>query len=813
MDGRPPSPRHLEPPRHRHRPSKLAKFHLASSHCKGKAKWFSLHNEEDQEEHLSLQVEGYHFTEEAHLVATLQATSVKERNRFGGIFRDHVVDTRRYLDHVRESTAGMQGRPVKLFTNHFRVTSRPQQVTYKYNIDYMPDIEDGKVRTELLLQHKALIGKCHIFDGSSLLLPHKLLSPKMELVSLLKKQVVKVTIEFTSELTPTSPDCLRYYNILFRRILKMMELEQVGRNYYNKREATEFSDHNLVIWPGYVTSILEYETSITLCADVNHKLVRMQTAYDLISALRDGFPAKQDLREQVSKQLVGSIVSTIFNNKTYRVDDINWEETPRTTFKTSDGAEITFVEYYKTRYDQAVTELNQPLLISKGKWKKSQQDTPREPVLLVPQLCNLTGLTDDLRKNYRVMRDLALHMRLDPEKRQHELQKFMNAIQSNKEVQQELQLWDLKFDASFLSFSGRILKEVRIFQGRREIGQKRQEVDPYSSFLDVASSSPSTVVASWTVSLLLSFKVVCVLSSEKKDLYDSIKQYLCVSCPIPSQCVIARTLDKPQTLMTIATKLAQQMNCKMGGALWKVDTGLQNAMFIGIDCFHDIVHRRKSIAGFVSSINQELTQWFSQCLFQESGQELVNGLKACLEAALKLWLKHNLFLPQAIIVYRDGVGDGQLQALLDHEVPQIESSLKSVYPEDSGVKLTFIVVKKRINTRFFVESEGRLRNPLPGTVIDVEVTKGQWYDFFIVSQSVKDGTVTPTHYNVIHDTVRFTPDRIQCLTYRLCHMYYNLPGVIRVPAPCHYAHKLAYLVGQSIHQEPHHSLANRLFYL
>lgn len=48
------------------------------------------------------------------------------------------------------------------------------------------------------------------------------------------------------------------------------------------------------------------------------------------------------------------------------------------------------------------------------------------------------------------------------------------------------------------------------------------------------------------------------------------------------------------------------------------------------------------------------------------------------------------------------------------------------------------------------------------------------YDFFIVSQSVKDGTVTPTHYNVIHDTVHFTPDGIQCLTYRLCHMYYNL---------------------------------------
>lgn len=45
-------------------------------------------------------------------------------------------------------------------------------------------------------------------------------SQKMELVSLLRKQVVKVTIEFTSELMPTSPDCLRYYNILFRRFVR-----------------------------------------------------------------------------------------------------------------------------------------------------------------------------------------------------------------------------------------------------------------------------------------------------------------------------------------------------------------------------------------------------------------------------------------------------------------------------------------------------------------------------------------------------------------------------------------------------------------
>lgn len=40
-----------------------------------------------------------------------------------------------------------------------------------------------------------------------------------------------------------------------------------------------------------------------------------------------------------------------------------------------------------------------------------------------------------------------------------------------------------------------------------------------------------------------------------------------------------------------------------------------------------------------------------------------------------------------------------------------------------------------------------------------------------------------------------------------------LQGVIRVPAPCQYAHKLAFLVGQSIHREPNLSLSSRLYYL
>lgn len=58
------------------------------------------------------------------------------------------------------------------------------------------------------------------------------------------------------------------------------------------------------------------------------------------------------------------------------------------------------------------------------------------------------------------------------------------------------------------------------------------------------------------------------------------------------------------------------------------------------------------------------------------------------------------------------------------------------------------------------------------------------YDFFLVSQHVRQGTVTPTHYNVVHDESGLKPDHMQRLAYKLTHMYYNWPGTIRVPAPC-----------------------------
>ena len=70
--------------------------------------------------------------------------------------------------------------------------------------------------------------------------------------------------------------------------------------------------------------------------------------------------------------------------------------------------------------------------------------------------------------------------------------------------------------------------------------------------------------------------------------------------------------------------------------------------------------------------------------------------------------------------------------------------------------------------RFFTNPKsGQADNPPPGTVVDDVVTLPERHDFFLISQSVRQGTVNPTSYNIIHNESGLTPDILQRLTYKV----------------------------------------------
>ena len=116
--------------------------------------------------------------------------------------------------------------------------------------------------------------------------------------------------------------------------------------------------------------------------------------------------------------------------------------------------------------------------------------------------------------------------------------------------------------------------------------------------------------------------------------------------------------------------------------------------------------------------------------------------------------------------------------------------------------------------RFFLKCEGSFVNPEPGTVVDTTVTRPEYQDYFLIAQSTNQGTISPTHYNVIHDQSEYNLSIHQSLAFKLCHLYYNWQGTVKVPAPCQYAHKLAYQVGENLgHSPPHPQLALKMHYL
>ncbi|XP_026177345.1 piwi-like protein 1 [Mastacembelus armatus] len=802
------------------------------------------------------------FSAEAvlQISAGFQQVKLGERGGRRRDFHDTGIYTRQAMEHVKESKSGTTGSAIQLKANFFRILSRPQWVLYQYHVDFNPPVESRRLRYVLLFQHEETLGSARSFDGALLFMPHRLHNKETVLCSEMRNgEKVQITVTLTNELPPTSPVCIQFYNIIFRRILRILNMQQIGRNYYNPSDPLNIPQHRLTIWPGYTTTILRYESSIMMCTDVSHKVLRSETVLDVMFNLRQQY-GDDRFTDICTKELVGLIVLTKYNNKTYRIDDIAWNQTPSNTFKRGD-TEVSFMNYYKAQYGLEIQDEYQVLLVSYVK-KMSPAGGPHPgPALLIPELCYLTGLTDKMRTDRNIMKDLSVHTRLSPDQRERRLNSFVTNIQRNADAQAELDKWGLRFDKELLNLTGRVLPAERIFQGSRSYEYNPVGADwaremrgiplisapPLSNWLIFHTrrnsheaqsllqtlmkvSGPLGVRIDRAVmieyedrqeSLLRSLKhnvgpqthiVVVVLSSSMKDKYECVKKYLCVDCPTPSQCVLARTISKPQALMTVATKILLQIACKMGGELWSVEIPLKQLMVVGIDCYHDTTAGKRSIGALVASLNQSMTRWFSKCVLQQKGQEIMDSLKMALRAALKDYLKFNNCLPSRIVVYRDGVGDGQLHSVVSYEVAQIMDSISSM-GHDYMPKLSVVVVKKRISSRFFTLINNKVNNPPPGTVIDSEVTRPEWYDFYIVSQAVRSGSVSPTHYNVVYDTSGLKPDHMQRLTYKLCHMYYNWQGVIRVPAPCQYAHKLAFLVGQSIHKEPNVQLDDLLFYL
>lgn len=102
----------------------------------------------------------------------------------------------------------------------------------------------------------------------------------------------------------------------------------------------------LELWPGYATSIRQHDGGTMMCTEITWKVLRNETALDVIKQLHNQYSA--DYKNRLKDEILGVVVMTGYNNRTYRVDDVDFNSTPLSSFQMKDGSSITFMEYYQT---------------------------------------------------------------------------------------------------------------------------------------------------------------------------------------------------------------------------------------------------------------------------------------------------------------------------------------------------------------------------------------------------------------------------------------------------------------------------------
>jgi aubergine len=101
------------------------------------------------------------------------------------------------------------------------------------------------------------------------------------------------------------------------------------------------------------------------------------------------------------------------------------------------------------------------MLISRAK-ARDLRAGQNELMALVPELCRTTGLTDEMRANFRLMKAMSDHTRLSPDLRIKRLMVFNNRLNSTPESLQVLEDWQMRLDNRLVEFPGRIIKKQTI---------------------------------------------------------------------------------------------------------------------------------------------------------------------------------------------------------------------------------------------------------------------------------------------------------------------------------------------------------------
>jgi len=338
------------------------------------------------------------------------------------------------------------GTMKRVTTNLFRIKQHTSNYIYVYSVDFKESIpnDNTMLRKKIIRQMKALmepVFKKYIFTGNNLFSIFdtgrdiiELPTPEAQIKAYFRQAyVLSLADLYNTNDKAKSQTCLTFFNIMVKSLLQSLKMIPVGRTGRSLiiNEANLINEYNLSVVPGYKTSVKLCQTGLLLEIDYASRILSQSPLY---WRLKDLEKKPGNYQEAARNEVKGRSVLTWYGNyRTYSIDDIDFGLNPNTyKFPTPEGL-MSVTEYMYKKYKIEVKDKNQPLLLH----IKRNRDGTEQNIYLVPELCAIAGLSDEMAGDYNAMKQISVYTKLNPDDRMKKVTRLLKLLTGTEETKSE----------------------------------------------------------------------------------------------------------------------------------------------------------------------------------------------------------------------------------------------------------------------------------------------------------------------------------------------------------------------------------------